>query len=325
MLSARAPDAKAEMWIPEGNGRQAKNQRRGRGGALEENSTHIFCHTRSGSGNHLPNTRCAGGRCRQRLSQPVKTKSMKAIPSSNVLILSLAVLFAGGAVSRATNNFPYGWCTWGAAQEFDKYAPAPGIDWRGDAGKWVVNARAKGWVTYTDPRKAEVNALIVWTNGEMGHVGIVSQVLSTRIVVKEMNWGAQKPGAERGWTVNAGIPTTRVLWFSDRLSSTSFKFAGFIMPRKTAAYVPDAVLDAQAIKDMKTLRATNRNFGDMIPNTLNVNKRWQADAQLRTATFYYWVGKLTVSHATRLEDPKIRFLYYYEPLTKRAIGWTEVR
>jgi len=76
---------------------------------------------------------------------------------------------------------------------------------------------------------------------------------------------------------------------------------------------------------MKTLRATNRNFGDMIPNTLNVNKRWQADAQLRTATFYYWVGKLTVSHATRLEDPKIRFLYYYEPLTKRAIGWTEVR
>ena len=249
---------------------------------------------------------------------------MKLTKNPKTLAVAALVALSSITTASATNSFPWGWCTWGAAAEFDKYAPGSGCDWRGDAGTWLAKAKAKNWVTYTNARAAEEHAVIVWINGSMGHVGIVKRVTRDKITIMEMNWGKQL-GATDGWTDKAGIYTTRDLKFSDNLSSATFKFAGFIMPRKTTPHTADSALDSQAIKDMKALRNSNGNFGGMIPNSLTVDKKWQPGFELRTARFYYWLGKLTVSHATSVNDPKVRQTYYFEPLNKQAIGWTQVR
>lgn len=250
---------------------------------------------------------------------------MKLTLNPKTLVVAALVALSSITTASATNNFPWGWCTYGAAAEFDKYAPAPGCDWGGDAGTWLGNAQAKNWVTYTDTRAAEPHALIVWKNGSMGHVGIVDRVYNDRIRVTEMNWGKQVPGAAVGWTDRAGTYTTRDLKFSENLSTASYKFAGFIMPRKTTAYTADYLLNNQAIADMKALRDTNGNFGTMVSTTVGVDKNWNPDFQLRNAGFNYWVGRINVFHATWKYDPKVRFTNYYEPLTKQWIGWIQVR
>lgn len=48
-----------------------------------------------------------------------------------------------------------------AAQEFDKAAPAPGLDWTGDLEVWFWEARAKGWVTKRSAQEAKVGAIII--------------------------------------------------------------------------------------------------------------------------------------------------------------------
>lgn len=212
-----------------------------------------------------------------------------------------------------------------AIAEWDKYSPAPGCDWSGDAGAWVENAKTKNWVTYTDMRAAEPGAIIVWKNGNMGHCGVVTSVSGSGISVKEMNWGKQVPGAEAGWPDMAGRYGTHTLRFSDNLSTASYKFAGFIMPRKTTAYSLNVVLNIQAVADMQSLRGGNGNLGAIVPNSLSVDRNWSPDYELRSSPFNYWLGRVTVYHATWKLDPKVRFTTYYEPFTKQWIGWTQVR
>jgi surface antigen len=247
--------------------------------------------------------------------------------ASMAAAFSVLTALALTATAKATNNFPWGWCTWGAIELWDKHAPAPGCDWGGNAGTWLGNAQAKNWVIRTEQRAVEKNAIIVWTNSGMGHVGVVDTVFSdgSGIRVKEMNWGKQVPGAETGWTYNAGKYTTRDLRFSDKLSTSSFKFAGYIMPRRITAYTADSVLNNQSITDMQALRYTNGNFGSIVSNTLAVNRNWTADYELRSSRFKYWWTNITVYHATWKWDPKVRFTLYYEPFTKNWIGWTQVR
>ena len=246
---------------------------------------------------------------------------LKTLGAASMIALSSII-----NVSASSTQFDKGWCTWGAAVEFDKWAPAPGADWGGDSGNWLANAKAKNWVTYTEPRAAEIHAVIVWTNGGRGHVGIVNRLFSDSIEVKEMNWGKQVLGAETGWTNKGGIYTTdRTVAFRDNLNSPGFKFAGFIMPRKTTAYTADSVLDNQAIGDLQALRNTNGNFGAIVPNSLGVSKNWLPDFQLRNCRFNYWLGTLNVYQATWNGDPKARFTKYWEPITKQWIGWTQVR
>jgi len=260
-----------------------------------------------------------------RTALPSYGQNPPASRSRTVFTLGLASLLMAAPCAKATNSFPWGWCTWGAIAEFDNYAPSPGCDWHGDAGTWMTAAAAKHWVTSTATRGAEVNALIVWTNGGAGHVGIVSKVNRDSITVKEMNWGKQLIGAPAGWTDQAGKYSYRDLKFSSNLSTASYKFAGFIYPRKTTPYTADAVLDQQAIQDMKNLQNTNGNFGAMLQGSFGVNKNWEPDFQLRYARFRYWQGALTVFQATSKTDPKLRYTLYWEPMTQQWIGWTLVR
>ena len=85
------------------------------------------------------------------------------------------------------------------------------------------------------------------------------------------------------------------------------------------------MLDSQAIADMTALRNTNGNFGAVTPNSFTVNKNWDQNYQLRSSGFKYWLGWLTVYHATWMGDPKVRYTTYWEPFTKQWIGWYRVQ
>jgi surface antigen len=257
-------------------------------------------------------------------------KTIKKLKTLKTLTAATLVALTGIHTASATNYFPQGWCTYGAAALFDKVAPAPGLDWNGDAGTWFDNAKAKGWVTNTDPRLAEVNALIVWKSvngvgGGAGHVGMVKQVLAGGIIVTEMNWGKQIPDAEAGWTYNHDIYTTRTLTFASGLSSPSFKFAGFVMPRKTAAYTSNTVLNNQALADLQVTRLTNWKFGGMVGN-LSVNRNWDPNFELRYAQFsFIWPATTWIYHATYKNDPKQRYTTYMDIYTGQWVGWNRVK
>ncbi|MBP1683460.1 MAG: hypothetical protein H6Q27_1024 [Ignavibacteriaceae bacterium] len=74
------------------------------------------------------------------------------------------------------------------AQEFDKIAPAPGMNWSGDADDWFSNAAQFDWVEKTAPQAAQAGALIVWKNSNQEvSVGIVRQVTADHIIYEALN------------------------------------------------------------------------------------------------------------------------------------------
>jgi peptidoglycan DL-endopeptidase CwlO len=75
-------------------------------------------------------------------------------------------------------------------KEFDKIAPAPGVNWTGPTYSWITGADIKGWKTSKDPAAAKVGALIVRgdTVNDKSWVGIVREVTETGIVVE---WGTR--------------------------------------------------------------------------------------------------------------------------------------
>ncbi|MDF2566513.1 MAG: hypothetical protein K0Q53_2917 [Massilibacillus sp.] len=71
------------------------------------------------------------------------------------------------------------------AQEFDKSAPAPGMNWDGDAEDWFSNAAQFEWVEKTAPKDAQAGAMILWNNANQEvSVGIVCEVATDHIVYK---------------------------------------------------------------------------------------------------------------------------------------------
>lgn len=93
----------------------------------------------------------------------------------------------------AATTYPKGQCTWGAKA----LAPWAGNYW-GNGGDWAASARRAGFKTGTTP---QVGAIICWTDGGYGHVGVVTHVASnTRIQIQETNYaGKQYIGNFRGW------------------------------------------------------------------------------------------------------------------------------
>lgn len=74
---------------------------------------------------------------------------------------------------RSPNHYPYGWCTWGAAN-----LAHDNVDHLGNAWMWIYNARARGLPTGTVPR---VGATAVFQPGvqgasSLGHVAHVVAV-----------------------------------------------------------------------------------------------------------------------------------------------------
>lgn len=122
-------------------------------------------------------------------------------------VMTVAVLGLATAVTAQVEDnthqpykgFSWGYCTYYAAQVFDRFAAAEGgIDWRGNGGMWLRAAQEKGWQTSTNPRDARVGAIIVWQNDGRGHVGVVDDVYPDGILISEMNWRVNSDGDATG-------------------------------------------------------------------------------------------------------------------------------
>ena len=95
--------------------------------------------------------------------------------------------------AAAATTYPVGQCTWGAKA----LAPWAG-NWWGNGGDWAASARRAGFQTGSTP---QVGAIICWTDGGYGHVGVVTHVESeTRIQIQESNYaGKLYIDNFRGW------------------------------------------------------------------------------------------------------------------------------
>lgn len=89
-----------------------------------------------------------------------------------------------GEPITAGNTYPYGYCTWWAKNK------RPDLPNRlGNAGRWLANAARAGLPTGSTAR---AGAIVVTSEGRIGHVGYVEAVEDDEIIVSDMNvigWG----------------------------------------------------------------------------------------------------------------------------------------
>ena len=92
-----------------------------------------------------------------------------------------AVTYSGGS----PNHYPWGWCTWGAANlAWDN------VDWLGNAKDWYYNAKARGMLTGFTPSVGATVVFQAYVQGAsyLGHVAHVTAVYGNgSFQVREMN------------------------------------------------------------------------------------------------------------------------------------------
>lgn len=88
------------------------------------------------------------------------------------------------AERQGSNPYPYGWCTWWAAQK--RNIPA---QW-GNAKNWLSSAQRSGWSTGSEP---QAGAIAVTAETWLGHVAYVESIDGDSVTLSEMNY--------KGWGV----------------------------------------------------------------------------------------------------------------------------
>lgn len=132
-----------------------------------------------------------------------------------VLIMSAQAAFAYSSYK----GFYGGYCTSYAARQFDKAAPSPGINWRGNARTWYAHASAAGWRVTRRAGLAVPGSIIVWDDHHSGHVGVVRRVTAHYVYGQEMNWH----GFGR---------VNRFKVRRSHLGRGSYRFTGFVLPKR---------------------------------------------------------------------------------------------
>jgi hypothetical protein len=136
-----------------------------------------------------------------------------------IATVMLGITVEAALASASYKGFFGGYCTYYAAMRFDKAAPSPGINWRGNAGTWYKHASVAGWQVTRSARVAVAGTVIVWTDADSGHVGVVRHVDARYVYGREMNWG------------RFGVVTSFRLPRSN-LNRRSYRFAGFVLPMR---------------------------------------------------------------------------------------------
>ncbi|HEY0753206.1 MAG TPA: CHAP domain-containing protein [Ktedonobacteraceae bacterium] len=141
----------------------------------------------------------------------VKNRRIWTLVVQACLVVMLGLFFFGsglqGHVAQASahvaapdssqqaqgNPFPYGSCTWWAAQRYHqmtgRYVP-----WRTQANAWQWTARARQfhWRVSSWPSRGAIIDLQPWVQGAYGagHVAVVEQVLRNgHVIASNMSWG----------------------------------------------------------------------------------------------------------------------------------------
>jgi surface antigen/LysM repeat protein len=126
--------------------------------------------------------------------QPVPTRDMSVSQAWR----RVPAGFMARAARVSANTFPYGQCTWWAAQRYYQLHNVF-VPWMndGNAGQWVDRAIAFGWHVSSVPVVGSVIVLQGGVQGasSVGHVGIVEQITGkSAVIASSMNWG-DHPGA----------------------------------------------------------------------------------------------------------------------------------
>jgi len=147
-------------------------------------------------------------------------------------------------------QLPDGICARYAAQEFEKIAPSPGVNWLSENNDWVIHADQAGWVVKLGVREAIPGAIIEWNevergSGAGGHVAVVRYVLADKIIIEQMNagkttgetvytFGGQRLHTEvtDGW----GVVKMQAITYDKLLMLGKRKFAGYIWPVRKDEY-----------------------------------------------------------------------------------------
>ncbi len=139
----------------------------------------------------------------------------------------------------SSSRFSWGYCTWYAATEFDKVAPAPGCNWGGNAAQWWNNAASQMWYQnghyyrWICPNASPTSAatwnvpngtIVVWNNGGAGHVAVVRSWGQNGISIQEMNW------------VGFGKVSSAFLNWFQVSNRSGYRFVGYIMPRQVVSW-----------------------------------------------------------------------------------------
>lgn len=109
------------------------------------------------------------------------------------------------------------------AQEFDRFAPAPGIDWDGNAELWFANAYEKGWAVKSSPWSAKVGSLVMGFDQRHNvWLGIVRAVDQNAKVITFATWDKGKSVLH---TATAGA------------LQKDYQFIGYIWPERAGSTV----------------------------------------------------------------------------------------
>jgi surface antigen len=106
---------------------------------------------------------------------------------------SLAVQASMGQAVNYRNAYPFGQCTWWAAQRYYQLHNVS-VPWmkNSNAGEWVGRAQNFGWHISSVPTVGSI--LVLHQNvqgaGSVGHVAVVEKVLGNgAVIASSMNWG----------------------------------------------------------------------------------------------------------------------------------------
>lgn len=117
-----------------------------------------------------------------------KKNTTPAKSSGNTYVAAESEYVAAGSYSltwrKPQHSFYWGNCTWYVAQYKN-------VNWGGNANQWLSNARAAGHSTGSNPT---AGAIIAFSgrgyNPYYGHVGIVTEVTDTHLIISDMNYRA---------------------------------------------------------------------------------------------------------------------------------------
>ncbi len=140
--------------------------------------------------------------------------------------------------TRYKNFYSDGWFGTYALREFDKVAPAPGVNWFvDDAQDWLARAQRDGWIVRNKPSAAVNGSIIVGYHEGLVWVGIAREVTDKGLIFETVMGGDGKPA--RYW-----------MTFSELVSSIHFQ--GCILPQR----IPGARL-VSPMADYKGVRGFN--------------------------------------------------------------------
>jgi surface antigen len=143
-----------------------------------------------------------------------------------------------GLESKGVSPLGRGYCTDYARDIYQK-TTGKNLPIRGDAGQWYAAAQQAGLPTApkTDIAKIPPGSIAVWSDGQAGHVAVVTKNEPGQLTVSEANWGGPRKDAtkfERDNIITSRFDKhdERPLKYADAEGRMNGKYQllGFILP-----------------------------------------------------------------------------------------------